>query len=147
MNIFFVKQWEDNKHLLKEKLSKNQDINNYSDLVIEIFKTVILVSDKDYWKYYTEYPKESEWNFESITIIDDGNYQGTQLFVIPKNTYQPSINDYIVTYVDYGSCSGCDTLERILSFYGDDDFYTEMQIEDFMTLALHIIQSLKFILE
>ena len=41
---------------------------------------------------------------ERIHMIDDGHYQGVQLFVIAEQGYQPS--DYWVTHNYYGSCSG-----------------------------------------
>ena len=70
-----------------------------------------------------------------IHTIDDGNYQGTLLYVIAEAGYQP--NDYWFVRVSYGSCSGCDTFQAILC---SDD---KQQAEDFTTLALHIVQGLK----
>lgn len=74
-----------------------------------------------------------------IHELDDGDYQGTLVYVIAATGYQPS--DYWYVKVGYGSCSGCDTLEGIRS-YGDDK-PTEDQVRDYMTLALHIVQGLK----
>lgn len=77
---------------------------------------------------------------ERIHCIDDGDYQGTLLFVIAAKGYQPS--DYWYVKVGYGSCSGCDTLEGIKN-HRDDEPATEEQIGEYMTLALHIVQGLK----
>jgi hypothetical protein len=74
-----------------------------------------------------------------IHAIDDGNYQGTLLFVIADDGYQPS--DYWYVKVYYGSCSGCDTLQAISSY--SDDPPTEDQVEQYMTLALHVVQGLR----
>jgi hypothetical protein len=74
-----------------------------------------------------------------ITPIDYGDYQGTLVFVIGANGYQP--NDHFYVKVGYGSCSGCDTLQSIKNY--EDDPPTESQVNDYMTLALHIIQGLK----
>ncbi len=77
---------------------------------------------------------------ERIHCIDDGEYQGTLLFLIAANTYQPSL--YWFVYVGYGSCSGCDTFAAIreANWSGGP---TEEQVNDYMTLALHIVQGLK----
>lgn len=75
----------------------------------------------------------------NIHEIDDGEYQGTLLFVIPQDDYQPL--DYWYVKISYGSCSGCDTLQAILSgFYGDT---VEEKADALFILALHIIQGLK----
>jgi hypothetical protein len=74
-----------------------------------------------------------------IHQIDDGDYQGTLLFVIADGSYQPS--DYWYVKVYYGSCSGCDTLQAICSY--SDDPPTDDQVEQYMTLALHVVQGLR----
>lgn len=76
---------------------------------------------------------------ERIHELDDGEYQGTLVYVIAASGYQPS--NYWYVKVSYGSCSGCDTLERIRDYWGDKP--TEEQVRDYMTLALHIVQGLK----
>ena len=74
-------------------------------------------------------------------MIDHGQYQRTQLFVIAETGYEPS--NYFSVYVDYGSCSGCDTLERIRYLERSDESPTNEQVDMMMTLALHIVQGLK----
>lgn len=74
-----------------------------------------------------------------IHEIDDGDYQGTLLFVIAAKNYQPS--KYWYVFVDYGSCSGCDTLQGIREY--SDEIPTEDQVSQYLTLALHIVQGLK----
>ena len=74
-----------------------------------------------------------------IHTIDDGDYQGTLLFVIASSGYQPS--KYWYVKVGYGSCSGCDTLQDIRGY--TDEPVTDQQLRDYMTLALHIVQGLK----
>lgn len=75
---------------------------------------------------------------ERITVIDHGHYQGTLLFVIAEKGYQP--DDYWYVMVSYGSCSGCDTLQAIRGYNDQPD---EQQVNNYMTLALHIVQRLK----
>jgi hypothetical protein len=74
-----------------------------------------------------------------IHQIDDGDYQGTLVFVVAATGYQP--DDYWFVKVGYGSCSGCDTLEAIRNY--DDGIPSESQVDQYMTLALHIVQGLK----
>ncbi len=76
---------------------------------------------------------------ERIHEIDDGDYQGTLVFVIGATGYQPSTYWYVK--VGYGSCSGCDTLQDIRNY--DSEPPTPKQVEDYMTLALHIAQGIK----
>lgn len=76
-------------------------------------------------------------NLKRITEIDNGDYQGTLLYVIPFDTYQPSEHDHLMTYVDYGSCSGCDTLQAIQC--GHDRKLTEAQVKNFMALCKDIL--------
>jgi hypothetical protein len=74
-----------------------------------------------------------------IHQIDDGDYQGTLVFVIGAKGYQP--DRYWYVKVGYGSCSGCDTLEHIRGY--DSEPPTLAQVEQYMTLALHVLQGMK----
>lgn len=86
---------------------------------------------------------DTGFDLSKMTVIDDGDYQGTQIFIIPKDTYQPSVSDYIMTNTYYGSCSACDTLQGICSYV--DDLPTDEQVKAYMTLALHLVQKLKWL--
>lgn len=76
---------------------------------------------------------------ERIHRIDDGDYQGTLLFVVAADSYQPST--YWAVKIDYGSCSGCDTFAAIRDI--DDDAPTDEQAAQYLTLALHVVQGLR----
>ena len=82
-----------------------------------------------------------------ITKIDEGDYQGTLVFVIGQTGYQPAT--YWATKVSYGSCSGCDTLQAIEEDTQDvagsdwEQELTDQAINDLCTLALHMIQNMK----
>lgn len=127
-----VKQWEENKHKLEEyfKTTKQDEYDSYETIVKKIFELCLPEADN-----------YSGWNLDRITVIDDGHYQGTQIFIIPKNVYQPSIEDYVITDTYYGSCSGCDTLQSI-NGYGYD-LPDDNQVKEYMTLSLHLVQKLK----
>lgn len=101
----------------------------YGDIVKAVME--ILADEED----YGESPDPTR-----ITAIDDGDYQGVLVYVIGANGYEPSTYWYVRIY--YGSCSGCDTLEAIRS-ESYDDKPTASQVQQCMTLALHIVQRMK----
>ena len=74
--------------------------------------------------------------------MDNGDYQGTLLFLIPCDTYQPSEYEYLLTYVGYGSCSGCDALMSIQSDGDYGEKLTNGQVRDIMCLCLNIIANM-----
>lgn len=121
----FVKLWEEKKDLVKEYFEEKHPAN-YKDIVKQVFK---VLEDSDY-----SWPDSNK-----IHSIDDGNYQGTLVFVVPECGYQPG--RYWAVKVSYGSCSGCDTLEGIRNY--TDEVPTPEQVNDYMTLALHILQNIK----
>lgn len=138
MILEIIEKWEENKLKLEEyfKNTKQEEYSDYKKIVSKLFE-IVLVEVKDKWNGTTNF------DVSKMTIIDDGDYQGTLIFLIPKDTYQPSAEDYIVTNTYYGSCSGCDTLQSISSY--DDDLPTEEQVSEYMTLALHLVQKMKFL--
>lgn len=128
-----LEKWNLNKDALKEELRTRDDLNafTYSDLVKLTFDII-----------YNRGEEESLTNMlatEGITRIDDGDYQGTLLFVIPFRTYQPTECEYLMTYVGYGSCSGCDTLLALQGCGWDKQPLDNNQVNGFMQLCKDII--------
>ena len=121
----FTKRWFAGKDLLREKYSRQRP-ENYEDIVRNVVE--ILHDEDDYGSI----------DPNRIHKIDDGEYQGTLVFVIAGSGYQP--NDYWYVRIFYGSCSGCDTLEALI---GWDDEISNEEIEGYMTLSLHVVQRLK----
>jgi len=123
-------KWDKNESLLRETLTQNDTLNrcSYLDLVKIAFAAI----------FNDEHTSGCEaLDLDEITEIDNGDYQGTLLYLIPFKTYQPSEYEYIMTYVGYGSCSGCDTLQSIQGF--EDKEPTENQIKEFMALCKDIL--------
>ena len=129
-----VEKWDKNKERLKEALSDviNSGID-YEDLVRLTFSTIYNDGDES-----IEYP-HNELDCDEITKIDNGDYQGTLLFLIPFETYQPSECEYLMTYVGYGSCSGCDTLLAITDYNNRSEKFSESQVNDLLTLCKDIL--------
>lgn len=124
-------KWYENKDKLEKVIRESRDLNSckYKRLVEMVVEYIL--NPADTWGESDEFDKNK------ITVIDNGDYQGTLIFMIPRDTYQPSINDYLLTYVAYGSCSGCDTLLGIQNW--EDEPLTEQQVSDFMTLCRHLV--------
>ena len=131
----FIDLWEKNKNKLEDyfRNTEQREYDDYESIVKKIFELVI--NDED--EYYT-------YDTDELTVIDDGHYQGTQIFIIPRKTYQPDVEDYIFTHNYYGSCSGCDTLQAIHWYKTDKP--TEEQVKDYMSLALHLVQQLRYLI-
>jgi len=125
-------KWDSNRDLLKEKIN-NMTPREFSDLeykdIVELtFETIFNDSDDCY----------DNLNMKQMTEIDGGDYQGTLLYLIPFKTYQPSESEYLMTYVGYGSCSGCDTLLSIKG-YDYDEPITESQKSELLQLCRDVI--------
>ncbi|MBR5004605.1 MAG: hypothetical protein IKY14_04010 [Erysipelotrichaceae bacterium] len=129
---YCVKKWDKNKDKLKKVLEKDTTLNvcDYNYLLKLVVENIL--NDENSGYSYT-------WDSNRITIIDNGDYQGTLLFLIPNKTYQPCEYDYLMTYVGYGSCSGCDTLQAIQSWHGDKEPPTKEQLKDFMLLCKDMV--------
>ncbi len=126
----FIEKWEKNKEELENyfRNTKQEEYNEYEKIIKKIIEIILNGNSKRVWS-------------EEVSVIDDGDYQGTQIFIIHKETYQPNVNEYIYTSNYYGSCSGCDTLLRISGYeYG---LPNEEQVKEYMLLALHLIQKIR----
>ena len=105
MMKIMLEQWDKNEANLKQALSELKEFpESYLDLVKLAFDAVYN-HDLRYSCY--------ELDCYRITEIDDGDYQGTLIYLIPFKTYQPEEYEYLMTYAGYGSCSGCDALQGI----------------------------------
>lgn len=130
----FTKRWFERNHMVRAEFEAALP-DNYTDIVKAV---VTMLHDED--EYGSIDPSR-------IHEIDDGDYQGTLLYVIGASDYQPSTYWYVKVY--YGSCSGCDTLQDILEGNYGHESEEEAQewkrhaIDQLMTLALHIVQGLK----
>lgn len=135
----FVKAWDANKNALREyiRTHEQKEYDMYVELVKILFEVVIN-------PYFKDDFCNPSYNIEAIHVIDDGDYQGSQLFIIPSNDYQPSPYKYVWTYCSYGSCSGCDTLLAISGY--DNGLPSEEQINGYMILLLHLLQRCKYLI-
>lgn len=135
-------KWVENEKHLEEVIRNSTDHNhwNYGNLVELIVKELFNYANES--KSYIPFPV---WATEEgdIVEIDHGDYQGTLLFLIHEDTYQPDSHQYLIGSVWYGSCSCCDTLQGIQSEGSYDELPTDKQVQDYMTLCRHIVTSFK----
>lgn len=126
---YALKKWDENNESLRKKIDES-NINHftYEDLVDMTFDVIFNTNVDD--NHYA-------LDVNNITMIDNCDYQGTLLFMIPFDTYQPGPHEYFMTYVAYGSCSGCDTLQHIQII--DDDVEHEERVKEIMMLCKDLI--------
>jgi len=125
----FVDRWEANKSSV-EAVFRADHPDDYKDIVKAVIEAI----------------KGEEYGGpdpNKIREIDDGDYQGTLVFVIGDNSYKPYT--YWCVRIEYGSCSGCDTLKAIRRYGSDPP--TDEQVKGYMTLALHVVQGLRLMFE
>ena len=127
---YALDQWNKNRENLRKELKESVNFLkecSYKDLVVFVVKTIINNNPDTYYIY----------DINNITEIDNGSYSGTLLYIIPMDTYSPSCDEYLMTYVDYGSCTGCDTLLWLQDEIGEN--LTDQNVIDFMKLCEDIV--------
>lgn len=122
----FVQAWEERKGDVRAQFAKKPP-EGYNEIV----KAVVGVLGAD--------ARGAIPFVDRITEIGYDGYQGTLLYVIAEDGYSP--HRYWCVTVTYGSCSGCDTLEAI--GLSNHETPNETQLDDLMTLALHIVQNIR----
>lgn len=131
----FVEAWDANKDKL-EKYFKTHEMYEYNDYVYLVKLLFDIVINPT---FNARKGSLFDTKLEDIEVLDDGDYQGTEIYILHKNMYQPSVDDYVYTSICYGSCSGCDTLMNIHQ-YDYNKLPDEEQVKDYMSLCLHLLQ-------
>ena len=134
---YCYEKWAQNQDNLRQAIVDNaQEIKNcdYKFLVQLVVDHILNQSDNYCY---------AEWDSKNISVIDNGDYQGTLMFLIPLDTCQPSCDQYLMTYSWYGSCSGCDSLMNIQTdIPWDDAPLTEQNISDIMSLCKDLVANM-----
>lgn len=71
------------------------------------------------------------------SVVNDGGWQGTLVYIIPEEGYQP--REYWYVRVGYGSCSWCDAFLGIEQGSGTSD----EKVDDYMAMSLHVVQGVR----
>ncbi len=125
----YMKVFLEHEAEVKAKLASYEELELWSDGYLKLARIIVETLAEHYPKYSTPLP---ELDPERIQEIDWGNYQGTLLYVIGAEGYQPS--EFFTMVVDYGSCSGCDTLQSILN--------EKDPVPDLFTLCRNMLSSM-----
>ena len=130
----FVEKWNKYNKELEQYIAETEqkEYDSYQ-ILVELLVKYIINRDIEY--------DMDKYDIEDMHIVDDGDYQGTQIFILHKDCYQPSIEDYIYTNNYYGSCSGCDTLFSINEY--EDGLPSKEQVKEYMQLLLNLLQKFK----
>lgn len=130
-----VAQWNERNGELESWL-REQHPESYEQLVEQLVRLVLSgETSRGYG--------DSHLDPSKIAVVDHGHYQGTQLFLVSLDTYQPDADDYVWFDNYYGSCSGCDTLEHLRGW--EDGPPNDEQVKGYMDLALHMVQRMKWL--
>lgn len=131
MTNYCKKAWDARKDLLWEEIQKLEECpKDYKELVEMVVKYIFNdPSNPSRWR---------DFGTDDIREIDDGDWQGTLIYLIYRNTYTPDAGDYIMTTVDYGSCGYCDILQGIGEDFCRDR--TDQAHKDLFSLCLHLVQ-------
>ena len=127
MDAKIVAAWDANKSKLRSVFEAGHP-QDYKAVVTAVVKMI-----------HDAFCADTHPDPERVHEIDDGDHQGTLVYVIGEAGYQP--DHYWYVKVAYGSCSGCDTLEGIRGCTNESP--TKSQVDEYMTLALHIVQGLR----
>ncbi|MBO5969835.1 MAG: hypothetical protein J6S14_15185 [Clostridia bacterium] len=126
-----AEKWARNEKKLREAL-KQVDVSSieYITLVALTFNII-----------WNEPNEMSDVCTRSIIQLGDRDYSGDLVFAIPMDSDKFEPGNFFLTYIGYGSCSGCDALYSIQSDYGEVP--AEQIVNDLMTvckdLACHAI--------
>ncbi len=118
----FVEQWDRKKDRLRQRIAecRPDEYKQLVELVAEIMDEGKTLDPSRVFEFW------------------GSDYQGNALYVLrgKDNVYEGDC--FYTVKVDYGSCSGCDTLQSIVV-----DFAGDKQLDRYMKLCLHIVQELK----
>jgi hypothetical protein len=124
----FVSLWFEHKDELQKIISETELDINYKSIVVLVIENIINKG-------------ELKLKVDNLTEIDHGNHSGTLIYIVPRDTYQPDLDDYYFTENHYGSCSGCDIIMDIQRNYKKKP--KENLVSIVMVLCLHVIQRFK----
>jgi len=145
MNKIIINAWNSKQSEIKTAIQEMKREEFSYELLL---KNALKIMQTAYEECYEECDGPS---YERITRIDNGDYQGTLVFIVGGQCYQPAVDQHWVTSVCYGSCSGCDTMQGIKEEipWEDEDEpgyepkpLPEKVVDKLFTLTLHMIQKM-----
>lgn len=133
---YCLRKWDKNKEKLETAIRNDSTINRCDyEYLVRLIVDYILNDEENVMDI-------ERWDNSRIICIDQGSWEGTQLYFIPTLYEAPGEDDYLLTYASYGSCEMCDMLERIrrdAAWEGLSKPPTEQQVKDYMELCRHLV--------
>lgn len=126
---FCLLRWDENNKKLREVIantpSKERKNWGYEDLVYLVATTVFEFELSD---------------IRSIVFGGDCNYSGTLVFLIPTDECPETEREWLMSYIGYGSCTVCDTLQHIQC--DDDESDSDIDVvNEYMNLCRDIVSN------
>lgn len=83
MNANIIRLWDDNKELLRNYIAntRQEEYKEYLKLVKLVVKFILNGGKEDF-----DY---ESFDVDNITEVNNGDYQGTLIYLIPLSYYQP----------------------------------------------------------
>lgn len=127
---YCVDKWYENNHKLLQALQNDKELKycEYEYLLRLVIEHILNQGVSENYLF----------NQEAITVVDNGDYGGTQMFLFPRIGYEPCAGDYLLTFIEYGSCPYCDALEHVHSKWGGES-PSEEQLQDFMLICKDLV--------
>lgn len=135
------KKWDKNRQKLYDKFKSLTEVpDSYEELVKLVFDIIYndgeLAGIGDFrFRYFDKINKES------ITEVQYGAYGGSLFYIIPFCDDAPASYEILMTFAEYGSCSGCDTLEWIKALACSSDHLIPDQIDALMALSKDLVMA------
>lgn len=154
MDQELAKAWENYSWELKAYLKSHPqgDYGSYDKLVRLTFDYIINRRVKIHNGEIQKKPAEEYEKFqtERMTVLGGDDYKGIMFYILAteRAAYQEELSGFCSTFVEYGSCYGCDMLKAI---QGYDDWKAllpdKQQLEDYMMICLELLQHFRFLKE
>lgn len=119
-------KWHDIEPKVIQGIKEGLYSDSYEDIVKNLAKLIL----------------EDAYSEERFSVIDWGDYQGTQIFIFAETCYQPDECDTYIVSNYYGSCSGCDQLLGIVGF-SQGPITDENTINDLLSLVRDIYERIR----
>ena len=133
----YVEAWYRNRDRLKQYFETHTQ-EQYAESYVDLLKTVIEIVINDPQKIL---------NVDGLIQHDSDDYGGDCIWLIPKVGAWHWVWEYTLCYIEYGTCSCCDTLMGI--YYGtgwengNGKLPDQQRVRDYMYLSLQLLQHMR----
>lgn len=134
-----IKKWEENKGKLRYffQNTEQREYDSYAKILEAICENILLYKEPNVLE-----SSIGSYRGDSVFILTDKDQDNYYDIGQGYNFETLCDERFIITTNSYGSCSGCDTLLSISRY--DTEFPSEEQVNEYMTLSLHLFQRMFF---